>query len=473
MPKVALLAALIVINTANLFAQSGRTFKVESLPKPEKLLPVSTYRAGLESLIKKENDAGISSKPKTDVAYNIVAQSKLPNQLVTIYGYHSFFEGLYNAYTNHRPLTFSPDMIWLLIGQGFAQHVNNNSEELRNMFVNFKGKTTLVVSNDELSLDNPNSPWEEVFPQFSKQIAGYTGKPLTDALTADFTTTTPITKVASQITLMNAVQYYFDYEVLIRGCGVSQVTLEGTTKDWQHLLEKTEALRKYQLDWWVNAMEPVLKQFIAASKGKIDRKFWKDMFTYKKEGSCIPTSIIDGWIVKFYPYDYQGKRKDLKVINRSALGNNLPNEVVKVDLAFEVDNGGGDVTTIPLELWAGFVGLEQNDDNFGLKPEIGWMIRKKDPYRKVLIDRFTNDLTTNGEVHIKVISVPPELYQIGPIKKLFINFFEDIKIPDELADVKINELTLNGTITTTETERIIKLFPHTKLIINGQKFNTN
>jgi hypothetical protein len=328
----------------------------------------------------------------------------------------------------------------------------------------------LSVLNDKLSLNDPDSPWEDVFSGFDEQVAKYTGTQLTNALTADFTTTTPITKVATEITLMNAVQAYFNYEVVVRGCGISQITIEGTPKDWQHLLSKAEALRKYKLDWWVDAMEPVLKQFVSASKGKIDRSFWQNMFKYKKEGSCIPTSIIDGWIVKFYPYDFKGNRRDLKTITRSALGNNLPNEIVKVDLAFKEDNGAGNVTTTPLELWAGFVGLEQNEHNFGLRPEIGWMIRKKDPYRKVLIDRFTEDLTTTGEVHIKVITVPPELYKIGPIKKLFINFFEDIKVPDQLADIKIDELTLNGKIDYAEIQRIVKLFPNTKLIINNQNY---
>ena len=53
--------------------------------------------------------------------------------------------GFYTAHTNHYPIRIKPDDIWLLIVQAFSHHVNNNSEELRNMFVNFDGKKELIV----------------------------------------------------------------------------------------------------------------------------------------------------------------------------------------------------------------------------------------------------------------------------------------------------------------------------------------
>ena len=48
--------------------------------------------------------------------------------------------GFYTAYTNHYPVRIKPDDIWLLIVQAFSNHVNANSEELRNYFVDFDGK---------------------------------------------------------------------------------------------------------------------------------------------------------------------------------------------------------------------------------------------------------------------------------------------------------------------------------------------
>jgi hypothetical protein len=46
--------------------------------------------------------------------------------------------GFYTAHTNHYPIRIKPDDIWLLIIQAFSNHVNANSEELRNYFTFFK-----------------------------------------------------------------------------------------------------------------------------------------------------------------------------------------------------------------------------------------------------------------------------------------------------------------------------------------------
>lgn len=158
------------------FAQSGITFKIEHLSKPEKALWLTSPNQVYRNLIL--SDVNLSEfevkKDSIDFPFNIIAKSHIQDSLVT-FGYHSFFNGMYQAYADHRPFVLSPDMIWLLISQGFARHVNSNHEQLRQYFVDFKGKATLIVKNDSISLDNPNSPWERVFPEFTSQISKYTG----------------------------------------------------------------------------------------------------------------------------------------------------------------------------------------------------------------------------------------------------------------------------------------------------------
>lgn len=46
---------------------------------------------------------------------------------------------MYRAYADHRPFTVSPDIVWLLICQGFAEHCSNSSETLRRMIVSHTG----------------------------------------------------------------------------------------------------------------------------------------------------------------------------------------------------------------------------------------------------------------------------------------------------------------------------------------------
>src|SRR5262245_22062239 len=53
---------------------------------------------------------------------------------------HPLFEAVHTAFASHFPLILSPDDIWLCIAQGFAHHVNQNAELLRERFVRHQGK---------------------------------------------------------------------------------------------------------------------------------------------------------------------------------------------------------------------------------------------------------------------------------------------------------------------------------------------
>jgi hypothetical protein len=89
----------------------------------------------------------------------------------------------------------------------------------------------LIVRNDSIDLKNPDSPWERVFPAFTKQISGYTEQKLIDVLTCDFSTSSIITRTASEITLMEAMESYFEFIVIRIICGIPEITLQGNTGD--------------------------------------------------------------------------------------------------------------------------------------------------------------------------------------------------------------------------------------------------
>jgi hypothetical protein len=364
----------------------------------------------------------------------------------------------------------SPDMIWLLISQGFARHVNNNSEKLRKYFVDFKGKLTLIVENDKIQLDDPNAPWESVFPEFTKQIGSFIGNELINDLTCNFSTTNSTSKVASEITIMEAMKPYFEYVVFRGVCGIPEITLEGTPEDWQKVLNKANKLRKYELDWWMDEIEPLLEEFINASKGDISKRFWRKMFKYHSQEKYGAPNIIDGWIVKFFPYDKDGKRNNLDEI---IYNDRLPDEIVKVDLEYYFQSKDGNIEKIPLELWAGFVGLIQNSETYSLKPQIGWMIRKKDIENLGLLEsiKANNSDRIFGGISIRVKEFPKALLKLNKIKYLSIDFIDEIQIPDEINSIQIDRFEMSGRISNSEIERICKLLPNTILIINDKKYN--
>lgn len=461
MKKIKLLLLLLLPICA--YSQKGITFSVETLSKPKNALNVVPLNEVYENLIILDADLKKYDIKKSDIElpFNIIAKSQAPDKLVS-FGYHSFFNGMYQAYADHRPFVLSPDMIWLLISQGFARHINADSEQFRDHFVDFDEKISLVVS-DNVSLDSSSDEWEKIFPQFTRQIAEHAGNELIELLTADFSTTTPVERVASGITIMEAMKPYFEYVYIYIVCGIPEITLQGTSEDWQKIVDRTAKLAEYKLGWWTDELKPLLEEFVKASKGQIDKEFWQNMFKYHTKEVYGAPKVIDGWIVKFFPYDKHGKRNNLKELTDAST---LPEEIVKVDLKY-IEKYDGEEVAIPLELWAGFIGLDQDKKSYTLTPQIGWMIRKKD-VNDIGLKVSVKSHNDEYGIHIRVKELPEAIFSLEEIKSLTVDFVDKIIIPDRLAKIKIESLTLNGKIDDSEKERIKKMFPNTIININNE-----
>lgn len=390
MNSFSLITLCLTLILGSVHAQSD-TYQIEVLSKPEKLLPTVSREALFENIDK--------NFVKLSVADNLAD-----------FGTHPVIIGYLKAYQNHYPITISPDIAWLLICQGFANHVNNDPENVRSQLVNFEGKKTLTVERDMKQLKNlADFQWETVFPEFADQIAGFTGKALIDHLSADFTTTTPSVLVASQITLMESMKEFFNYKVMLMGCGLPEVTVEGSVKDWEKILKKLDYLAEYDLKWWTSELKPVIQKIVDTKKGKLDKQFWMNMVKYHKLGVYGSYDGIDGWLLKFYPYLQGGAPPAPKVMaNKGPAGdimipntsdpsyktrtlylrrsrfreiksiNDLPKELANVPFLVEVTDGQGIVKqSFNMEFWAGFMGVKQDPQSFNVKPEIGWAVNLK------------------------------------------------------------------------------------------------
>lgn len=346
---------LTVICCSSINAQKADTYQIEKLSEPD--YPIVIVPAN--ELYQKIEQNLIKISVTDDLVLNDA---------------HPVLGGFLKAYKEHRPVTISPDIMWLLICQGFGQHVNNNAEELRNKFVDFQGQKELeVVRNVSPDTDMKTFPWEGVFPEFVDKIAEYTGKELTKNLSADFTTTTKASLISSQITIMESMKKYFKYKVIMIGCGIPSVTIEGTVEDWKKILVKLDFLSQYDLKWWTSELKPVIQKIIDTKQGKkFDKNFWMDMVKFHREGLYGSYTDIDGWLLKFFPYYSDGERTDLKELK--GIGR-LPSEIVRVPFTFCIKSSDGTtIKSYKMEFWSGFMGLKQNEKTFNLKPEIGWAV---------------------------------------------------------------------------------------------------
>ena len=154
--------------------------------------------------------------------------------------------GFYTAHTNHYPIRIKPDDIWLLILQSFSNHVNINSEKLRDLFVDFSGKQTLTVKYDLSDISEVNRKVLEDFSeQINEQMKYFLGEKLLEILSANFSTSNYDSILISKINIMGAFKKYFTFKMELCGCGIPYIILEGTAEDYKKILEKTKYLSKY------------------------------------------------------------------------------------------------------------------------------------------------------------------------------------------------------------------------------------
>ena len=224
----------------------------------------------------------------------------------------SFITAALNSWSNHYPIRFKPEHIWLLILQGVAVHVDQNAEKLRPKYVNHRGKMTLRVQRDNFVLGSADNDWEGVIEEFVEQIDANTVKDTADLFDCDFSRSTVMDKICTKVAIMDVCKNYFVYAMGTL-CGFPKITLDGNRADWVRLREKTSVLlrdkvrRQFGAEWR-KALLPLLDRFIGAFDGEIDCLFWNSMIKSGATAMSGGYSVYTGWINILFPFTNEGTR---------------------------------------------------------------------------------------------------------------------------------------------------------------------
>ena len=446
-------------------AQNSVTFVVD-----ENLAPINdTYaiehlqKSGSEAVKGIFHDEGVPGDTQAMIAWSFSNDEKF----YTFTGKDPFFKTIVRAYAEHRPLVLSPDMIWVLISQGFARYVNAHSEQLRDQLVNHTEKMDLVVLSDK-ELLSEDADWEKMMSNFTAQINENTKGDIAQTITADFTTTGVTERITSQITLMETMKSYFDYIVHYIACGIPSITLQGTPEDWQKIVEKTRRLEQYGIGEWTQSLEPILTEFVKASKGNPNQAFWQGMIKKHRVdeltgGGCDlrrPTEL-DGWILKFFP-DENGVTLD-----KVPQTHKMPSERVYVDFLYQIicPADGSVIREFPLQLVAGFIGTEIDTQTHALKPKMGWVVRQmKDSESIVKRLEKLDSVNSFSGIELRVNKVPEHLSKLPHIKRLTLQFTKRVSIPEWFYNLEIDHLTIEGEMSDELEVKIWEHFP--KAILN-------
>lgn len=315
-------------------------------------------------------------------------------------GEHGFVTAARLAFAYHYPLCFSADDVWTLIIQGVSQYILFDPEEFRGYFVNFDGKKTLKVNRDDFVKGKASNDWGSVFVEMSREIGKNIGAKNMDVLCPTFSTTGIVEHSTHSLSLMCAMQNYFDYNVITR-CGISKVKLLGVQEDWDNLLSRVQALRRYkQMIPWLDTLVPIVEKFQRAYAGEIDKRFWNSIYKHIEEHSGS-TEKVDGWISCFFPYAKETSWMDFGRENANAAGSKrikefrtleaiykdemehnvwgrtginvslVPNGIMKTPFQWEYHS-----QQIEMTAYNGFMGAKLTDDGF-VKPVLGWAVGKR------------------------------------------------------------------------------------------------
>ncbi|WP_427156943.1 DUF4419 domain-containing protein [Aliinostoc sp. HNIBRCY26] len=374
-------------------------FCVDDVKKAQKQLPTENFKLRLEKHLGKQMLA---------FSHNDTFE------IIQDQGTHSLAFAVHAAFSKHRPLLLTPDIIWITLAQGFAQHINNHAETLRSRFVRHQSKQELIVE----TLQIPQQPqhWSEAAQNWALLIRDHVGSDLYRLLECNFSTTTPITRTASHIVMMNSFQKYFDYAMTCI-CGIPEITLLGTVEDWQNICDRIPVMAEYDLDWWTARLMPICQEFVETASGRPSLLFWRSIY---KPQAVYGGELITGWLSDLFPYIKHSVTKAPSVrnpvleIDRCSLPNSSPSS----EQPFSHGTHGISANSLPLgiskapfrlqladsqeyflELIAGFIGVRQDSQSQTLQPEIGWAVCERNNDFAQLLDKVQQQHLTQPPIN--------------------------------------------------------------------------
>ncbi|MEO8699003.1 MAG: DUF4419 domain-containing protein [Kofleriaceae bacterium] len=225
-------------------------------------------------------------------AFQVAAETLVQGPLV-----HPLALAVDLAFRLHRPLVITPDAVWSCLAQSLATHVDMHAETLRPRLVRHAGQLELEVRFDDFIRGDPTNDWSAAIDALTAKLREHLGG-RAQLFVADFSTTGPIERTASQVILMSAMRQLFRYSVGSL-CGIPEITLAGTVADWVAIRERAKAFDDFALDWWLAHLDPVLATFEATARGSIDVEHWKTFYKAEYESGGERSY---GWFNALFAY---------------------------------------------------------------------------------------------------------------------------------------------------------------------------
>ena len=357
----------------------------KGLKKPQEYLPTGEIKYIFSDLFKIRKSI-IDNKTGEKVYLNAnepleILHYTLDTKEESIFNHKksSLIQGLVLAYKNHYPITITPDMIWILVLQGFSRFMEKYENLVRERLVNFQGKKDLKIERLAYSPATATKEvWDGIIKEFVEKIGKHVGQECIDNLECNFSTTSQVAQVTSQVAIMSAMKQYFNYKVLMAGCGISSITLEGSIQDWEKIKSKLEFLSTKGLEWYTKHLIPIIDKILESKNyynynGQLNEElieFWKGMVRVKGKGGLYDPLIINGWIVKFIP----NLSKKTPEVYEEISEKQVPDQIISCPMELTWIISPEKKIDYKCSLFSGFYGMIQDKETFNVRPVIGYAI---------------------------------------------------------------------------------------------------
>ena len=367
------------IRFKSLFNNNGCfTFKVESDKQPQKKNKLKQISPDdiCSNFFEGENSWRIDKVFKT-LNYSF----ETGDNYFSLAGDTPVIEGYRIAYLHHFPIVINPNIFWLMILQGFSRHmeINNNSERIRYKFVDFEGKKRISIETGINLFMASDEQWISVIEKLLNETLKYIkiAKPILDKFNQKFSTSTKEAEIANNATILSSFKKYFAYS-LLGTCGIPEITIEGSIEDWELLYEKVIELGNLdeEIVFWTDELKVIIKKIIETLETKRPNiSFFKNIVqNVDKSRECKP-DLINGWIIKFIPYDKDNNKCKFNSPNFNGLNvDQLPTQIVNLPFSLKNMNKKGYVNKYEAEIYSGFFGVKQDRETLAIKPIIGYAI---------------------------------------------------------------------------------------------------
>ena len=217
---------------------------------------------------------------------------------------HALCQLVLTCYALHLVPRISPDDIWLCILCYFSRHVNEQTAFYRPLLAdknNPDGRTPITIIRDSNFDFNDTEAVQSVFNEFIAEVNKKSAATdLLPKLTSDFSTTTPLLQLCSEITLAYMVEQFFEMRMELL-CGFPGIEFTGTKTDWESIVLKIGALAPIahpEIQKYLAECASGVDNIVEAFNGVAEQAKWKDFFWSQSCGSG--STQYGGWFLNFF-----------------------------------------------------------------------------------------------------------------------------------------------------------------------------